>query len=247
MDLAGKSAIVTGAASGIGRASAELLAELGASVVVADVDEERGKLVAEGVGGIFVHCDVARRADCESVVEAAVSLYGGVDVLFNNAGVIRRSTVCEVSDEDWDMVMAVNVRSVMVLSGLVIPHMAARGGGSIINTGSGWGIRGGGRAVSYCASKGAVVNMTRAMAIDHGGDNIRVNCVCPGDTATDMLADEARQLDEDPAAFYAEAAVRPLGRIGQPRDIAHTVAFLASDAATFISGAIIPVDGAGTA
>lgn len=247
IDLHGKRAIVTGAASGIGRATAALLAELGAAVVLADRDTDRGEQAAKETGGAFVRCDVSQRADCERVVRTAVDLHGGVDVLFNNAGIIRRSTVCDIRDDDWDLVMAVNVRSIMLLSGLVVPLMAANGGGSIVNTGSGWGIRGGGRAVSYCASKGAVVNMTRAMAIDHGPDNIRVNCVCPGDTDTGMLAEEARQLGESPDAFYADAADRPLGRIGQPRDIAQTVAFLASDAATFVSGAIIAVDGAGTA
>ncbi|GAA2986537.1 glucose 1-dehydrogenase [Kitasatospora sp. NPDC006786] len=247
IDLHGKRAIVTGAASGIGRATAALLAELGAAVVLADLDTERGERAAAEIGGTFVRCDVSRRADCEQAVRTAVEQHGGVDVLFNNAGIIRRSTVTGISDEDWDLVMAVNVRSIMLLSGLVVPLMAANGGGSIVNTGSGWGIRGGGRAVSYCASKGAVVNMTRAMAIDHGPDNIRVNCVCPGDTDTGMLAEEARQLGENPDAFYTDAADRPLGRIGQPRDIAQTVAFLASDAAAFVSGAVIAVDGAGTA
>ncbi|MEU5096513.1 SDR family oxidoreductase [Streptomyces sp. NPDC020996] len=245
--LDGKRAIVTGGATGIGRATAQVLAELGARVVIADVDPDGGERTARDTGGVFVRCDVSRRADCEAVAAAARDRFGGVDVLFNNAGVIRRSTVCEITEDDWDLVMAVNVRSIMLMSRLVIPGMAAQGGGSIINTGSGWGISGGGRAVSYCASKGAVVNMTRAMAIDHGPDNIRVNCVCPGDTATGMLAEEARQLGESSDAFYAEAADRPLGRIGQPRDIAQTVAFLASDASSFVSGAIIPVDGAGTA
>lgn len=247
IDLRGRRALVTGAASGIGRATATLLAELGASVVLADLDAEHGERAAEECGGVFVRCDVSSRADCEAAVRCAVEHFGGVDILFNNAGVIRRSTVCEITDDDWDLVMAVNVRSVMVLSGLVVPLMAAAGGGVIINTGSGWGIKGGARAVSYCASKGAVVNLTRAMAIDHGPDNIRVVCVCPGDTDTGMLAEEARQLGERPDAFYAEAADRPLGRIGTPQDIARTVAFLASDAASFVSGAVIPVDGAGTA
>ncbi|MFG2907609.1 SDR family NAD(P)-dependent oxidoreductase [Kitasatospora sp. NPDC048286] len=247
IDLHGKRAIVTGAASGIGRATATLLAELGAAVVLLDLDTERGERAAKEIGGTFVRCDVSRRPDCEHAVRTAVERHGGVDVLFNNAGIIRRSTVTEITDEDWDLVMAVNVRSIMLLSGLVVPLMAANGGGSIVNTGSGWGIKGGGRAVSYCASKGAVVNMTRAMAIDHGPDNIRVNCVCPGDTDTGMLAEEARQLGENPDAFYTDAADRPLGRIGQPRDIAQTVAFLASDAAAFVSGAVIAVDGAGTA
>ncbi|ACU70955.1 short-chain dehydrogenase/reductase SDR [Catenulispora acidiphila DSM 44928] len=247
IDLTGKSAIVTGGASGIGRATAAVLAELGAGVVVADLDAERGEEAAKEVGGVFVRCDVSRAADCDAVVEAAVGAYGGVDVLFNNAGIIRRSTVLDIAEDDWDLVMAVNVKSILLMSRRVVPLMAAAGGGSIVNTGSGWGIKGGGSAVSYCASKGAVVNMTRAMAIDHGPQNIRVNCVCPGDTATGMLADEARQLGETVDSFYADAADRPLGRIGQPRDIAQMVAFLASEAAAFVSGAVIPVDGAGTA
>ncbi|GAA2079724.1 glucose 1-dehydrogenase [Streptomyces albiaxialis] len=247
IDLTGKRAIVTGAASGIGRATAAVLSELGASVVLADLDAEKGEEAAKETGGTFVRCDVSRREDCEAAVATAVERFGGVDVLFNNAGIIRRSTVLEITEEDWDLVMAVNIKSVLLLSRLVIPHMTANGGGSIINAGSGWGIKGGGQAVSYCASKGAVVNMTRAMAIDHGPEKIRVNCVCPGDTATGMLADEAAQLGESADAFYDDAADRPLGRIGQPRDIAQTVAFLASDASAFVSGAVIAVDGAGTA
>ena len=247
INLTGKSAIVTGGASGIGRATAELLAELGARVVIADLDEAAGAKVAAEIGGTFVACDVSRSADCERVVKTAVETYGGLDILFNNAGIMRRSTICEITEDDWDLVMAVNVKSIMLMSRHAVTAMTARGGGSIINTGSGWGIQGGARAVSYCASKGAVVNMTRAMAIDHGPQNVRVNCVCPGDTATGMLADEARQLGEAVQAFYDDAADRPLGRIGQPRDIAQTVAFLASDAAAFVSGAVIAVDGAGTA
>jgi NAD(P)-dependent dehydrogenase (short-subunit alcohol dehydrogenase family) len=247
INLTGKSAIVTGGASGIGRATAELLAELGARVVVADLDEAAGAKVAAEIGGTNVACDVSRSADCERVVKTAVETYGGLDILFNNAGIMRRSTICEITEDDWDLVMAVNVKSIMLMSRHAVTAMTARGGGSIINTGSGWGIQGGARAVSYCASKGAVVNMTRAMAIDHGPQNVRVNCVCPGDTATGMLADEARQLGEAVQAFYDDAADRPLGRIGQPRDIAQTVAFLASDAAAFVSGAVIAVDGAGTA
>jgi len=247
IDLSGKSAIVTGGASGIGRATAAVLAELGAGVVIADLDPERGEEAAKEVGGVFVRCDVSRAADCDAVVAAAVAAHGGVDVLFNNAGIIRRSTVLDIAEDDWDLVMAVNVKSILLMSRRVVPLMAAAGGGSIVNTGSGWGIKGGASAVSYCASKGAVVNMTRAMAIDHGPQNIRVNCVCPGDTATGMLADEAKQLGEAVESFYADAADRPLGRIGQPRDIAQMVAFLASEAAAFVSGAVITVDGAGTA
>ncbi|GIG68341.1 SDR family NAD(P)-dependent oxidoreductase [Phytomonospora endophytica] len=245
--LQGKRAVVTGAASGIGRATAELMAELGASVAVVDRDEAGAKAVAEGIGGIAVATDVASAADCERAVATAVEAFGGLDVLVNNAGIIRRSTVLDITEDDWDLVMAVNVKSVMLMSRFAIPHLVAAGGGSIVNTGSGWGIKGGGQAVSYCASKGAVVNLTRAMAIDHGPDGIRVNCVCPGDTATGMLAEEARQLGESADAFYAEAADRPLRRIGQPRDIAEAIAYLAGDGAAFVSGAVLTVDGAGTA
>ncbi|MEV0646011.1 SDR family oxidoreductase [Phytomonospora sp. NPDC050363] len=245
--LQGKRAVVTGAASGIGRATAELLAELGAEVAVVDLDEAGAKAVAEGIGGIAVGADVGRAADCERAVASAVEAFGGLDVLVNNAGIIRRSTVLDITEDDWDLVMAVNVKSVMLMSRHAIPHLVAAGGGSIVNTGSGWGIKGGDRAISYCASKGAVVNMTRAMAIDHGPDGIRVNCVCPGDTATPMLAEEARQLGEPSAAFYADAADRPLRRIGQPRDIAEAIAYLAGDGAAFVSGAVLTVDGAGTA
>ncbi|RFU39088.1 SDR family oxidoreductase [Actinomadura logoneensis] len=248
IDLTGKRAVVTGAASGIGRATAELLAELGASVVLADLNADAGEEAAKAIpNAVFSRCDVSRAADCERTIGLAREAFGGVDVLFNNAGIIRRSTVCEITEDDWDLVMAVNIKSIMLMSRYAVPLMAEAGGGSIVNTGSGWGIQGGAQAVSYCASKGAVVNMTRAMAIDHGPQKIRVNCVCPGDTATGMLADEARQLGEPVESFYADAADRPLGRIGTPRDIASTVAFLASDAAAFVSGAVLAVDGAGTA
>ncbi|WP_412542512.1 SDR family oxidoreductase [Longispora sp. K20-0274] len=245
--LQGKRAIVTGAASGIGLATAELFAELGARVVLADLDLERAREHADRIGGVAVRCDVSKAVDCERAVAVAVEAFGGLDTLFNNAGIIRRSTVEDITEDDWDLVMAVNIKSIMLMSRYAVPHLRAAGGGSIINTGSGWGMSGGGRAVSYCASKGAVVNMTRAMAIDHGPDNIRVNCVCPGDTATGMLADEAAQLGATVESFYVDAADRPLGRIGQPREIAQAVAYLASDAASFVSGAILPVDGGGTA
>ncbi|WP_194896867.1 SDR family NAD(P)-dependent oxidoreductase, partial [Catenulispora pinisilvae] len=135
IDLSGKSAIVTGGASGIGRASAEVLAELGAGVVIADLDAERGEQTAKEVGGVFVRCDVSRAADCDAVVAAAVAAHGGVDVLFNNAGIIRRSTVLDIAEDDWDLVMAVNVKSILLMSRRAVPLMAAAGGGSIVKTG----------------------------------------------------------------------------------------------------------------
>lgn len=155
--------------------------------------------------------------------------FGRLNILFNNAGIIRRRTVLTLSEEDWDRVMAVNVKSIFLMSRAAIPVMHETAGrGSIINTGSGWGVTGGAEAVVYCASKAAVINMTRAMAIDHGPNGIRVNSVSPGDTDTGMLRQEARER-------------------GQPRDIADAVLFLASDVSAWVTGANIVVDGGGLA
>jgi NAD(P)-dependent dehydrogenase (short-subunit alcohol dehydrogenase family) len=176
-----------------------------------------------------------------------VESFGRLDILFNNAGIIRRADVIGTSEEEWDRVMDVNVKSIFLMSKFAIPLMVAAGGGSIINTGSGWGLKGGGRAVAYCASKGAVVNLTRAMAIDHGHQNIRVNCICPGDTDTPMLRNEASQLGQAEADFLREAASRPLGRYAQPIEIARAVLYLASDAASYVTGTALVVDGGGLA
>jgi len=168
-------------------------------------------------------------------------------VLFNNAGIIRRASVMELSEEDWDRVMAVNVKSIFLMSRQVIPSMAKRGGGSIVNTASGWGLVGGPRAAVYCASKGAVVLLTKAMAVDHGPQKIRVNCICPGDTDTAMLRNEAQQLGEPEDLFLVESARRPLGRIGKPEEIAQAALYLASDASSFVTGTALVVDGGGLA
>ncbi len=245
-------AIITGAASGIGRATALLFAREGAAVVVADVDEAggqavAGEIVASGGRALFVRCDVTQAADCRQAVERAVAEFGRLDILFNNAGIIRRTTVLDTPEEEWDRVMAVNVKSVYLMSKFAIPAMALGGGGAIVNTASGWGLKGGRNAVSYCASKGAVVNMTRAMALDHAGQGIRVNCICPGDTDTPLLRGEARQLGAAEDRFLAEAARRPMGRGGRPEEIAQAALYLASEAASFVTGAVLVVDGGGLA
>jgi NAD(P)-dependent dehydrogenase (short-subunit alcohol dehydrogenase family) len=250
--LDGKRAMITGGASGIGRATAQLFAREGAAVVLFDLDESHGQTVVatitqEGGKAVFIHGDVAQADDCERAVALTVGHLGGIDVLFNNAGIIRRATVLETTEAEWDRVMAVNVKSIFMLAKTSIPVRAAAGGGVIINTASGWGLVGGRQAAAYCASKAAVVNLTRAMALDHGPDNIRVNCICPGDTDTPMLRAEAQQLGESDEGFLAEAANRPLGRIGSPEEIAQAVLFLASDVSTFVSGAALVVDGGGLA
>jgi NAD(P)-dependent dehydrogenase (short-subunit alcohol dehydrogenase family) len=252
MQLSGKVALITGAGSGIGRATALLFAHEGAPIALADINAEAGQQVANEIsakGGraFFERVDVTQSADCRRLVERTIREFGKIDILFNNAGIIRRATVLDLSEDDWDRVMAVNVKSIYLLSREVIPHMQKAGGGVIINAASGWGLAGGAKAAVYCASKGAVVLLTKAMAIDHGPQNIRVNCICPGDTDTAMLREEAHQLGEANPSFLAESAKRPLGRIGTPEEIAQAVLYLANDASSFVTGTALVVDGGGLA
>ena len=250
--LYGKTALITGGAGGIGRATALLFAREGAAVGIVDLNQEAGQQIARAIstaGGraIFERADVTSAADCRRVVERTVHEFGGIHILFNNAGIIRRASVVEISEDDWDAVIAVNVKSIFLMSREIIPVMAKAEGGSIINTASGWGLAGGPRAAAYCASKGAVVLMTKAMAIDHGRQKIRVNCICPGDTDTAMLRGEARQMGAAEDRFLADSAQRPLGRVGTPEEIAQAALYLASDATSFVTGAAMVVDGGGLA
>lgn len=250
--LNGKVGMITGGASGIGRAAALLFAREGATVAVVDIDEFKGHAVVQSIvngGGkaIFLHCDVTCASGCQSAVGKAVEELGKIDILFNNVGIIRRASVVDTTEEEWDKVMATNVKSVFLLSKYVVPIMAKAGGGVIINTASGWGLIGGRKAASYCASKGAVVLLTKAMALDHGPQNIRINCICPGDTDTPMLHSEARQLDIPIEKFLAEAKQRPLQRIGKPEEVATAALFLASDASSYVTGTTLVVDGGGLA
>lgn len=252
MRLQNKKAIVTGGAGGIGRATCLALAAEGAAVAVVDLNADAAEAVAAEIrsasgAAVAVAADVSREADIRRVVAVAVEEFGGVDVVFNNAGIIRRTTALEIEVDEWDLVFGVNVRAIFLMCKHVVPIMEAAGGGSIINTGSGWGLKGGGRALSYCASKGAVVNMTRALAIDHGPAGIRVNSVNPGDVNTGMLRDEARQLAQDADAFLAEAADRPLRRMGEPEEVAQAVVWLASDDSSYVTGSALVVDGGGIA
>ena len=252
LGLEGKVAIVTGGAKGIGRAAAEMLVRAGAQVAILDIDSKAGEAAAAGInaGGFsaaFFRCDVTSSAQVEAVVRSVAERFGRIDILFNNAGVAIRKSTTALSEGEWDTALSVNLKGIYLLSRSVIEHMRRAGGGSIINTGSGWSLRGGPNAVSYCASKGGVLNMTRAMAIDHGPEGIRVNCVCPGDVDTDLLHSECEQLGLDEESFMQSAADRPLGRVGSPEDVARAVLFFAGPMSTWVTGAYLVVDGGGLA
>ena len=254
LNLEGKVAIITGAASGIGLGTAQVLSAYGAKVAMVDLNtegqEEAKKLSDAGRIVEFFKCDVTSLKEVKETVEAIEDRFGRIDVLFNNAGVTVRKTVVDLEEDEWDFVLDVGLKGTFLMSKYVIPIMAQGGGGSIINTGSGWGLKGGDKAAAYCAVKGGIVNLTRAMAIDHGEQNIRVNSVNPGDTDTNMLRSEGEQLGfkaviED---FLVDSAKgRPLERLGTPEDIGNAVLFLASDLSKWITGTALIVDGGGIA
>jgi NAD(P)-dependent dehydrogenase (short-subunit alcohol dehydrogenase family) len=252
LSLEGKVAIVTGAASGIGRGISHLLAEMGAFVALLDIDDVKGResaaeIGAHGGAATFLNCDVRSAAECRRAVVSVIEKSGKIDILCNCAGIAIRKDIVELTEDEWDLALDVTLKGIYLLSREVVPHMIRSGGGSIVNIGSGWSLKGGPRAAAYCAAKGGVVNLTRAMAIDHGRHNIRVNCVCPGDVETPMLRSECAQLGEDLTAFMRVAANRPLGRVGTPDDIANAVLFLASPMAGWVTGAALVVDGGGLA
>jgi NAD(P)-dependent dehydrogenase (short-subunit alcohol dehydrogenase family) len=252
LSLEGKTAMVTGAGSGIGRGIALRLAEMGAAVALLDINEGKASDTAsdirdQGGDAIALKCDVRTAADCRGAVKSVVEKSGKIDILCNCAGIAIRKNVVDLTEDEWDRALDVTLKGIYLLSREVIPHMIRNGGGNIINIGSGWSLKGGPNAASYCAAKGGTVNLTRAMAIDHGKHNIRVNCICPGDIDTPMLRSECAQLGEDVQHFMREAANRPLARVGTPEDVANAVLFLSSPMSNWITGAALVVDGGGLA
>jgi NAD(P)-dependent dehydrogenase (short-subunit alcohol dehydrogenase family) len=252
MRLEHKVALITGGTSGIGAATAVLFAKEGAKVTITGRNEKRGHAVAEKItndGGraIFIRSDVRKADECRHVVRETLRAFGRLDILFNNAGIFYPHTIVDCSEQEWDLQMDVNLKGTFLMAKAVLPHMIEQRRGVIINNSSGWGIAGGDSAVAYCASKGGIVLLTKAMAIDHGGEGIRVNCLCPGDVDTPMLPDDARRRGLKWQDYLAGCANRPLGRIGTTDEIAKAALFLASDDSSFMTGAALVVDGGGIA
>ena len=253
MKLEDRVAIVTGATSGIGEASARLFAREGAKVTVTGRDEARGRSVAAAIaadGGkaIFVRADVRLAGDCQRAVAETLRAFGGrLDILFNNAGVFHPHNAVDCTEEEWDAQLDSSLKGAWLMAKYSLPTMIAQGRGVVINQASGWGIQGGDEAVAYCAAKGGVVVMTKAMAIDHGKQGIRVNCLCPGDVDTPMLAFDAEARRMAYTDYMKGAVNRPLGRVGTPDELARAALFLASDDSSFMTGAALVVDGGGIA
>jgi len=252
MRLEHKVALITGGTSGIGEATAVLFAKEGAKVAITGRNEKRGYAVAEKImndGGkaIFIRSDVRKAEECRHAVDETLRVLDRLDILFNNAGVFYPHTILDCTEEEWDLQMDVNLKGTFLMSKAALPRMIEQHRGVIINNSSGWGIAGGDAAVAYCASKGGVVLLTKAMAIDHGRQGIRVNCICPGDVDTPMLPEDARMRGLKWEDYLAGCANRPLGRIGTTDEIAKASLFLASDDSSFMTGAALVVDGGGLA
>jgi len=250
--LAGKSAVITGGGTGIGQAIALAFAREGAQVVVAGrrkekLDETLHLLQQAGCSALALDCDVTKAADTQRVVKSAEDAFGKVNVLVNNAGALSVSTVENITEEDWDRVMATNVKGPFLMSRAALPAMRRAGGGSIINVGSVLGIVAIRDRAAYCASKGGVSMLTKAMALDHAQDNIRVNCVCPSIVESDMTRNLFAETEVGQQARESRLASIPLGRFGKPADIAGLTVFLASEESSWMTGTVIPVDGGVTA
>ena len=249
MTFAGKVVLVTGSTTGIGEACALAFAESGATVMVSGRHEQRGRAVAAAIraaGGSaeFEAVDLRAAPACERLVGATIQQLGGLDVLVNNAGILYTADSLETSDEQWLDTMAVNVNALFYLSRAAVRHMKAAGKGAIVNVASEWGLNGEANHVAYCASKGAVIQITRCMALDHARDNIRVNSVCPGEIHTRMVDEILAKRGGDPAQNLQQLASGiPMRRLAHPSEVARCVHFLASDLASYVTGTHLSVDG----
>jgi NAD(P)-dependent dehydrogenase (short-subunit alcohol dehydrogenase family) len=256
MKLSGKVAIITGATSGIGKATALLFADEEAGLVVTGRRAALGQAVEaecrqRGARCVFIEADHTKIEDCQRVVDAALKEFGQIDILFNNAGIVTGGTAESTSEQTWQETLDINVTAVWHMCKLVIPCMRNQGKGAIVNNGSDWSVVAGKDALPYIMSKGAVAMMTKAMALDHAQEGIRVNAVCPGDTFVDRWLERGYFEHTDPVsleeAINESSAYIPMGRFGKPEEIAKAVLFLASDDSSFVTGHLLLVDGGNTA
>lgn len=251
MRLPEKVALITGGNSGIGLATAKLFADEGAKVMIAVRDSDRAVAALRSIGadhdqGRYVVCDVQLEDDCRGAVNATSEAFGRLDVLVNNAGIIYRGLdVVRTTLEEWDKMFAVNVRGAFLMSKFALPELIRAGSGCIVNVASYFGLVGGKGVAAYCASKGALVQLTRAMALDHADEGVRVNCVCPGSVQTPMIDQAWAEYGDGAPELWA--AKHPIGRIAQPDEVAQAILYLASSASSFVTGAALPIDGGITA
>ena len=241
MRLQSKVAIITGGGSGIGKAIAMAFAREGAKVVIAGRDSKKLDRAASEIGPdcLAVNADVSNVGSVKKLVSAALERFKRINVLVNNAAVLLPGTAESLSDEDFDQTFAINVKGLWLMSRAVLPHMRAAAGGSIVNIGSVLSLVGARNRVAYSASKGAVMAMTKAMALDHAAENIRVNCIAPGIVETEMVA----RFSTDESARKQRVALHPMGRFGQPQEVASAAVFLASDESGWTTGSVVTIDG----
>jgi len=248
MRISDKVAIITGAASGIGRTTAILFAKEGGKVVVADQNEAGGDetvdlIRTDGGHAIFTHVNVTSATDIQGMVKTTIDTYGKLNILVNNAGIAIRLPVVDLPEEDWDRNIDVNLKGIYLGSKYAIPEMIKNDGGAIVNIASIYGLVGGRTRAAYAASKGGVVNLTRSIALDYALYKIRVNCICPGFVNTPLLKNILKTQEE----YQALADLHPIGRLGEMLEIAHGVLYLASDESSFVTGIALPIDGGYTA
>ena len=250
MQFEEKVAVITGAGGGIGKATAEAFAQEGAAVVIADVDAESSEQVAQEIRSQRgkahgVVADISRSTDAQKIAVEAVRTFGGIDILFNNAGIQTYGTVVDTDEATWDRTLDINLKGTFLVSKYCVPEMIKRGGGAIINMASVQGLASQARVVAYTASKGGILAMTRTMAIDHAGDKIRVNAICPGSVDTPMLRWAAHEfVPENPSQAIEDwGKLHALGRVASPAEIARVVLFLASADASFMTGSTVVIDG----